>query len=69
MAACSDSTADIVVKAKDAGTTAQLTEAIGKPDSIEKIGPLARWIYQASDGEVTFIILGNRVTTSTSSRN
>ena len=45
LAACSDSTADIVVKASDADTTAQLTAAIGKPDSIEKIGPLARWIY------------------------
>ncbi len=53
---------DILAKAESVGTKAELEQAIGKPDSVSKLGPLESWTYTASNGEVVFLIAGNTVT-------
>ncbi len=67
VAACEDSTADIIDKTRNVGTVAQLKKALGDPDDIAKLGPLAKWTYKAKDGTVTFLIAGTKVTTSIAS--
>ncbi len=57
-----DSKADILKKAEGADTTAQLESALGKPDEVDKLGPLEQWTYEASDGKVVFAIVGGKVT-------
>lgn len=53
---------DIVKKGEKASTRAELEKALGKPDKFDKI-PLGEiWTYTASDGEVKFTILGDKVT-------
>jgi hypothetical protein len=62
LAACSpDSKHDILSKAEDARTKAELEAALGAPDDRDKMGPLETWTYHASDGEVTFVITGDTV--------
>lgn len=62
LAACGEPTKkDILDKAENIETKADLEEALGAPDDISKVGPLERWTYQAEDGRVTFIITGERV--------
>ncbi len=38
-----DTKADILKKAKGADTVEQLEAALGKPDEVDKIGPLEQW--------------------------
>ena len=56
-----DSKAEIVKKAENATTKAELRAAIGEPKTLNKVGPLEEWVYDASDGVVRFPILGDRV--------
>lgn len=56
------SKADMVSKAKDAKTRADLEKALGKPDDIGKVGPLEKWTYKAKDGRVVFVLVGDTVT-------
>jgi hypothetical protein len=65
LAACEKSSTDILDKAKGISSAEALKEAIGDPDKIDKVGPVANWTYQTSDGEVTFTIVGDNVTVST----
>jgi len=59
---CGESSkAEIIEKAKGAGTKAELEAALGQPDDLAKVGPLEKWTYNAADGEVTFIITGDSV--------
>lgn len=59
---CGDSSkAELIEKAKGADTKSQLEAALGQPDDLAKVGPLEKWTYNASDGEVTFIITGESV--------
>jgi hypothetical protein len=53
---------DIVQKARDVSTRAQLEKALGPPTDIAKLGPMERWTYKASNGEVVFLIVGDTVT-------
>ena len=53
---------DIVSKARDAKTRADLENALGKPDDISKVGPVEKWTYRAKDGRVVFILVGDTVT-------
>lgn len=53
---------DIVDKARDISTRTELQKALGTPDDISKLGPVERWTYKASNGEVTFVIIGDQVT-------
>jgi hypothetical protein len=53
---------DLVQKARNVSTRAELEKTLGKPTDIAKLGPLERWTYKASDGEVVFLIVGDHVT-------
>ena len=57
-----DSKAEILAKSEDVSDKAALTEALGKPDDIAKVGPLETWTYNASNGTVAFVIAGSTVT-------
>lgn len=54
--------ADILKKAEGVRTKAELEKALGKPTEVDKVGPLERWTYKASDGVVTYIIVSDQVT-------
>jgi hypothetical protein len=56
---------DIVTKAKNVSTKAELEKTLGKPSDIAKLGPLEKWTYKASNGKVVFIIVGDKVTLET----
>lgn len=58
---CSRSKEDIIETARAVGTRAQLEQALGKPSDISKLGPVERWTYRASNGEVVFLIVGEKV--------
>ncbi len=63
LAACfAPSKADLLKKAKGVDSRAELEEALGEPSEVSKVGPIERWIYQASDGKVIFILAGDTVT-------
>ena len=62
LAGCSRSKEDIVGKAREAKTRADLERTLGKPDDIAKLGPVERWTYKASNGEVVFVVVGDTVT-------
>jgi len=53
---------DIIQKARDVSTRADLERVLGKPTDIAKLGPMERWTYKASNGEVVFVIIGDAVT-------
>lgn len=57
-----DTKADILNKAKGVETSEQLEAALGKPDEVDKLGPLEQWSYDASDGKVVFAIVAGKVT-------
>ncbi len=61
LAGCGDKKHDILSKAEGAETKAQLEAALGPPSERDKLGPLETWTYRARDGEVTFLITGDRV--------
>jgi hypothetical protein len=52
---------DMLRKAAAVHTRAELETALGKPSDIAKLGPLEKWTYQASNGEVVFILTGDTV--------
>jgi hypothetical protein len=58
----SPSKADILKKAEGAKTKADLEKALGKPTEVDKVGPIEKWTYKASDGSVTYIIVADNVT-------
>lgn len=62
LSACGDpSKEDILSKARDVKTRAELESKLGKPTNIGKLGPIEQWTYKASNGEVTFVITGDTV--------
>lgn len=62
VAGCSRSKEDIVGKAREVKSRADLERTLGKPDDIAKLGPIERWTYKASNGEVVFVVVGDTVT-------
>jgi|GEM_PF-5703210 len=53
-------------KARHAKTKAELETALGKPDNFKSadvpgLGSAESWEYKASDGKVTFQIIGDKV--------
>lgn len=63
LAACGDpSKGEIIKKAENATTKAELEKALGAPTEVDKVGPLEKWTYKASDGVVVFAIVGDTVT-------
>ena len=66
LAGCGNGTKeDVVRKARGVSTRSELEHALGKPTDIAKLGPLERWTYKASNGEVVFLIVGDHVTLET----
>jgi hypothetical protein len=53
---------DIIGKARNVSTRAELEKALGKPTDIGKLGPVETWTYKASNGEVVFLLIGDKVT-------
>lgn len=63
LAACGPSTKeDLIEKARAVSTRAELEKALGKPSDVAKLGPMETWTYRASNGEVVFLIVGDKVT-------
>ena len=56
-----DTKHEILKKAENVETKADLEAALGAPDDRHKVGPIETWIYGASDGDVTFVITGESV--------
>ncbi len=56
--------ADILKKGEGAKTKAELEKALGAPGEVDKLGPIERWSYKASDGSVTYIIVSDWIQTS-----
>ncbi len=56
------SKAEILKKAEGVKTKADLEKALGKPTEVDKVGPVEKWTYAASDGSVTYIIVADQVT-------
>lgn len=52
---------ELLTKAEGAETRQALEAALGAPDDRSKLGPIETWTYRAKDGEVTFVIAGDRV--------
>ncbi len=62
LTACGEPTKqDILERAENASTKAELEAAVGKPDDVSKFGPIEKWTYKASNGEVVFLIAGDSV--------
>lgn len=62
LAACGEPTKeDILKKADKVATKQALEKALGKPDDIAKLGPVEKWTYKASNGQVVFLITGDSV--------
>ncbi|HEX4993913.1 MAG TPA: hypothetical protein VFX87_03050 [Methylomirabilota bacterium] len=59
---CGRSKEDLVQKSRGVGTRAELEQALGKPSDISKLGPVEQWTYKASNGNVVFVIVGDKVT-------
>lgn len=62
LAACSRTKEDMLKKAETVKTRGELESRLGRPDDIAKLGPMERWTYKASNGEVVFVIVGDTVT-------
>ena len=56
------SKAEILKKAEGVKTKAELEKVLGKPAELDKVGPIEKWTYKASDGSVTYIIVADQVT-------
>lgn len=67
LAACDESTQDLLSKTEAVTTKAELRQALGDPDGVTKVGPLETWTYKASNGEVSFLITGDAVSLKTAS--
>jgi len=52
---------DLLSRAENVETRAQLEKALGPPDDRSKLGPVETWTYHASDGDVVFLITGDKV--------
>ena len=59
---CSRSKEDLVEKSRNASTRAELERALGKPSDIAKLVQVEQWTYNASNGTVVFLIVGDKVT-------
>ena len=53
---------DMLAKAREVKTRAELEKALGKPDNVSKLGPLEQWTYKARNGQVVFVLIGDTVT-------
>ena len=62
LASCGKPTKETLIeKSRDISSRDALAAALGKPDEIDKLGPIEVWTYAASNGKVTFLITGDLV--------
>jgi len=66
LAGCGNGTKqDIMKKAENAKTKAELQSALGKPDNVDAAGAMGMtmetWTYKGSDGDVVFTITNDKV--------
>ncbi|MFN0041804.1 MAG: hypothetical protein ACKVSF_01160 [Alphaproteobacteria bacterium] len=62
LAACGEpSKEDVIEKSRGVETRAALEKKIGKPADIQKLGPIELWRYRTKNGDVVFVITGERV--------
>lgn len=62
LVACGDpDKTEIIEKSRGVETSTELRDKLGDPDSIDKLGPIEKWTYKASDGSVVFMIAGDKV--------
>lgn len=60
--ACGEPTKeDLIKKSANARVKSDLEKMLGAPDDIAKLGPIERWTYHSSNGEVVFIITGETI--------
>ena len=52
---------DLIQKAEGVETKQQLRKVLGDPDGVDKLGPIEKWTYKASDGTVIFPIIADKV--------
>ena len=52
---------EILKQAEAVETKQELEAAIGAPDEVDKLGPMEKWTYRASEGDVEFVITGDKV--------
>ena len=52
---------EILKQAEGVETKQELEAAIGAPDEVDKLGPMEKWTYRASEGDVEFVITGDKV--------
>jgi Tfp pilus assembly protein PilP len=63
LAGCSPSSKeDMLSRAREVKTRAELEKALGKPTDLSKLGPMETWTYKASNGTVVFLVVGDTVT-------
>ena len=53
---------DMLAKTRGITTKTELEKALGKPTDITKLGPMEKWTYKASNGQVVYVIIGDAVT-------
>ena len=53
---------DLISKARGITTRTELEKALGKPTDISKLGPVEKWTYKASNGQLVYVIVGDAVT-------
>jgi hypothetical protein len=53
---------DLIERTRGVETRVELEKAAGKPNDIAKMGPVETWTYRASNGDVIFLIIGDKVT-------
>lgn len=56
---------DILQRAEGVKRKSELLEKLGEPSERGKLGPIETWSYAAKDGEVTFVVIGERVSIKT----
>jgi hypothetical protein len=59
---CAQSKEDMIRKAEGVSSKSELESRLGRPDDISKLGPMETWTYEASNGQVVFLIVGDTVT-------
>lgn len=55
------SKADLLAKAQEAKDRPSLEKALGRPDDVNKFGPIETWTYRARDGELKFTVAGETI--------
>ncbi len=53
---------EMIERVRNVETRSQLESALGRPDDIRKLGPVEMWTYQASNGQVVFLVVRDQVT-------